>query len=641
MFRKIPWKGGTAIIAGAVILCAGLFVAPAAAEDGGGDAGVTTTSTPTANPEAPQDGSEAQDGTATAAPEQEATVEDTPAAPEQEAPVEDPPADPLVAQDAEAIPEGTLSVNVLLSRLGLVEGRSTTPSHGNISRIPSAIPASTYRAFIVTDSFGDGPTFQATTIYRITNLGVPSQNWVTFGVVVHNSSVSATCRVTNGDPASSTSTPATQYNCSTSQDDSWPNNAHVTFSMSQNRAAETTGTLETRGNVSLAQGAYDFNDLPYHRAGTAEVAQNSSTTFEVVMREGDHPATGNNLARARFVYQILDNNVEKNYWVYGWTQNERAGSFKRSAACFISDVNPKDAAVPWDQLNREVQTPYTCGQVDAPGSGDNGDFRATLRVQNRDLHVIAATDRATQLDLLNRYCQGAAPDCGVSLTHAVKMLGPGVPVTDIYDNHSDTDVWKPDLEISRTETAKSSWGVEASATFEESGFGAKFKQSIKVTKKWETSTSTTVKTKYSVSVPPGFSGWVEAQAPIIHSEGDIIVFARDSGVSYLLEGVVVDFMDPSRQWHVAQVNAPIFEEIKPHPGVGGADGGAGGGLSAANVDPAERALAAGRLTGAGNRLATTGYDSSAQSGGIALGAALLCGGLGLLVFRRRRAASLS
>ncbi|ALV45302.1 hypothetical protein MB46_07130 [Arthrobacter alpinus] len=84
MFRKIPWKGGTAIIAGFVIFSAGLFCAPAAAENGGwaADAGVTT-STPTATPEVPPV------GPATAVPEKEATVEDTAA-------------EPLVAQDAGA-----------------------------------------------------------------------------------------------------------------------------------------------------------------------------------------------------------------------------------------------------------------------------------------------------------------------------------------------------------------------------------------------------------------------------------------------------------------------------------------------------------------------------------------------------------
>ncbi|RFA17211.1 hypothetical protein B7R21_00245 [Subtercola boreus] len=356
----------------------------------------------------------------------------------------------------------------------------------------------------------------------------------------------AFCNVHKGYPGWAGTTDATQWNCAAEVTQAGLN-TKITFKVSQNRFAEASGSIRTSGPVTLKDGTYDGNNLPYLVAGSREVGRDSGADFAVVMREGDKPVEGGDLARVRFSYRILDEGRETSYWVIGWSQTLRAVAWHHGAACFITDQLPGKNNVPLDSLDRQLTTPYQCTiQSEHPVNGDGGTYDTKLLVDKRE--VTTVDNPATAADLVRKYCSSDNGDCNVNLTDAKKFMKTvGDDRKWQAANDTDKPVWERKVEVETSVQTTHKYATEVTASAEQSFIGQKFAFTVKQSYGFEYQQKTDIKETIPVPVGPREITWVEYQVPMIVADGDVLIFARDQGINYRLPDVHVEMPQPGGQ----------------------------------------------------------------------------------------------
>ena len=550
----------------------GALIAPAAAhaatEDG--EVSSATLTSATAEPQAPETQASVTQAPELEVPETQAPDADASrplegsqeSAPSSEAPPDAPIPPEAVESDAiEAeASRGVIWVSFALSRVALIDGHAVGTVRGQLSGIRSPLSAATENdAYTVTGNWGEaGPLgIEAGVAYRITMLGAPVDYWILSHVAAadpFSASASASCHVYDGDPGvgGSIASPS-PFTCDTSYTQGYPN-ARVTFSVALNAAAEAQGVIKTVGTISLQDGHYEPN-VPYHVNGAPTVGMNSSTSFDVVLRDGDAPIEAN-LAKTVFVYRIVEEGTPRTFWVAGWSQNHRGPTqFSAEGKCAVYDQDPVTAPGSLDTLAPVKISPYTCTKTSERFVGYRGNYEATFTVAKRQMTDVSLP--LQQKALVERVC-GHTDNCGLSLAIVTDTFGPGKPVSDVINNSTDVEVTHT-YTTSGSHSITNSGGFEIDLTAGTGSIGPKYETTLKV--HYERSISATTGTTRSVTepVPAHMRGWIEGTPPMIHTVGDIIVL--DGGRYYNLTDVVVDFpnKDGDENWELT----PKLEHLPP------------------------------------------------------------------------------
>jgi hypothetical protein len=608
MLRKLVLAMGAVTMATTIALSGGVAASAAVLD--------TTTTEPTAESGAAPGEAEAPtpDIPETAEPTAEAT--EAPTALETEAgetaPViaaaED---DVLAAQST-----GAIFVSFNLDRLQLAEGHVRNTTRGNPTAVPAQISSSVTDVYHVTGTYGEaGSTgLDLSTAYRIDQLGAASGFWVATRMYEWGSTYYGECTVFDGDPDAG-GQPATQFVCSTNYTQGFPN-AKIRFDISMNRDAEAWGILKTSGPVSLVQGTFE-PELPYHIDGTPEVAANSSTSFNVVLRRGDVALINGSAATTAFVYRIADNGVPTQFYIAGYIQTVRGASFSWNNTCKVYDGDPRTSAEPIETQTPEQASPYDCKFLGGRELDYRGNHEFTFEVVRRQMTVV--TNPLQQKTLLAAHCSGGdVSRCGYALGSVTDKVGKGRIVSGPYNNTTNTPT-DSTYSVSGTESVTFGGGMEYTFGFEYTTFFGKVSGSVKASWNRSTTSSTTTVNSYKIPIEPHSKGWLEASPPMVHTEGTIIVF--DGSRYYELPNVYADLPASDRQWEYTVRNSPIV----------------GGGLGAeVPTDPATGlplgSVTAATPTGQARALAATGSTPDLLLVGIGTTAALL--GAGFLVLRR-------
>lgn len=571
----------------------GALIAPATAHATTGNDGessgsaITTTDTtepgvpdatvPASSTEAPPPGTETPDpDPSDPAPDTETPAPD-PSDPARDAatPLPDASSPPLIPQetqngsdqllgvaaapgDVEAAPRGVIWVSFALSKPALIDGHTFGTVRGQVSGIRSPLAGTTENdAYTVTGNWGEaGPAgIEADVAYQITMLGAPTEYWIFPHVEASSASSwwpSASCHVYQGDPGvgGSVASPS-PFTCDTSYTQEFPN-ARVTFTVALNAAAEAQGVIKTQGSISLESGHYEPN-VPYHVDGSPTVAQNSSTSFDVVLRDGDAPIQAN-LAQTVFVYRIVEDGVARPFWIAGWSQNFRGSTrFTPEGECFVYDQDPLEALSSLPTLKPANVAPYTCTKTSERFIEFRGNYEATFTVAKRQMTDV--TLPLQQKALVERVCANIE-NCGLSLATVTSTFGAGRPVTSVINNPTDVDVTRT-VATSGSESITNSGGFEIDVTVEGKGIGWKFSTTLRVHYERSVTNTTTTTDSITTKIPPHQRGWMDGTPPMIHTEGDIIV--RDGDRYFNLTNVVVDFPDGAGHWGFT----PRLEDLPP------------------------------------------------------------------------------
>lgn len=632
MLRKLVLTVGAVTMAATIALSGGVAASAAVLD--------TTTTEPAAQEATVETEASLPDIPATdettpdAAPTEEAAPEtpeqDAPApeAPETDAPdaiVEAPETDAAndqvvaAAEDdiAAAQSAGALWVSFNLDRLELAEGHVRNTTRGNPTAIPAQVTGAANDVYHVTGTYGEaGSTgLDLSTAYRIDQLGAPSGFWVATRVYESNNTYWGECTVFDGDPDAGGQT-ATQFVCTPNYTQGFPN-AKIRFDISMNRDAEAWGILKTSGPVSLVQGTFE-PELPYHIDGTHEVAANSSTSFNVVLRRGDVALINGSAATTAFVYRIADNGVPTQFYIAGYIQTVRGASFSWNNTCKVYDGDPRTSAEPIETQTPEQASPYDCKFLGGRELDYRGNHEFTFEVVRRQMTVV--TNPLQQKTLLAAHCSGGdVSRCGYALGSVTDMVGKGRIVSGPYNNTTNTPT-DSTYSVSGTESVTFGGGMEYTFGFEYTTFFGKVSGSVKASWNRSTTSSTTTVNSYKIPIEPHSKGWLEASPPMVHTEGTIIVF--DGSRYYELPNVYADLPASDRQWEYTVRNSPI---VGGGLGAGApTDGGAGVPLGS---------VTAVTSTGASARsLAATGATPDIALAVIGAATGLL--GAGLLVVRR-------
>ncbi len=466
-------------------------------------------------------------------------------------------ASPAVADDSL-----TARVAFDLSRTTLSDGQFTAESGGTAHQFAAA-PTSGGTAFYL--GVSRSKAMSRTVIYQLGMLGHTTGYWAEAKVAYHSVGYwSTSCKVYSGRPGSSDAKVATEWNCTGPVRTSDPN-PKLNFSISLNRQAEASGTLRTTGGVSLTDGSYDFNNIPYAQAGAAKLGENASTNFAVVMREGDTTITDATLARARFSYRILNGGQPTSYWVVGWSQTERATIFHHHAACFVTSQQPGKGSVPLDELNRNEVTPFECKVAkEDTVNGDRGTYDADLVVSNRNVTTIESP--ASAADLVKRFCTSIdSQDCTVNLTNAKQTTKPLDDKLKYSFANYTKHVWKPDVVIEEKIVMSHKYGLEVTVRTDTKILGQKFGIAVKNKYEFQWKEEKTFEAKMPVDVEPGEVSWVQVTMPLIVADGDVLIFDRAKNVTYRLPSVHVELPDDRKnvQWAIKSDKLSKFPHLSP------------------------------------------------------------------------------
>ena len=194
--------------------------------------------------------------------------------------------------------------------------------------------------------------------------------------------------------------------------------------------------IKTQGSIALEAGHYEPN-VPYHVDGSLTVAQNSSTSFDVVLRDGDAPIQAN-LAQTVFVYRIVEDGVARPFWIAGWSQNFRGSTrFTPEGECFVYDQDPLEALSSLPTLKPANVAPYTCTKTSERFIEFRGNYEATFTVAKRQMTDV--TLPLQQKALVERVCANIE-NCGLSLASVTSTFGVGRPVTSVINNPTNVEV---------------------------------------------------------------------------------------------------------------------------------------------------------------------------------------------------------
>jgi hypothetical protein len=289
--------------------------------------------------------------------------------------------------------------------------------------------------------------------------------------------------------------------------------------------------------------------------GAQTVGLNSSTSFDVVLRNGDAPIDAN-LAKTVFVYRIVEEGTARTFWVAGWSQNFRGSTrFSPEGTCAVYDQDPVTALGSLDTLTPVEISPYTCTKTSEQFIGYRGNYEATFTVAKRQMTEVSLP--LQQKALVERVC-GHTDDCGLSLATVTDTFGPGRPVSDVINNSTDVEVTHT-YTTSGSHSITNSGGFEIDITAGTGSIGPKYEATLKT--HYERSVSDTTSTTQSLTepVPAHMRGWIEGTPRMVHTVGDIIVL--EGGRYYNLTDVVVDFpnKDGDGHWELT----PKLESLPP------------------------------------------------------------------------------
>ncbi|HET6673523.1 MAG TPA: hypothetical protein VFG92_09120 [Agromyces sp.] len=464
-------------------------------------------------------------------------------------------ADPDAVED---VYRGAIWASFELSRVTLVGGHTVGPVRGQLVGMRTQLSAPTEKdAYMVTGNWGEaGPLgIEANVAYQITMLGAATGYWVFPKAQVSHVSdywPTVSCVVYQGDPAAGgTVADPSPFTCDTSSTQSYPN-ARVTFTVALNVAAEAQGVIKTEGTISLEGGHYEPN-VPYHVNGAPTVAVNSSTTFDVALRDGDAPIQ-ENLAQTVFVYRIVEAGVARPFWIAGWSQNFRGSTrFSPEGVCNVYDQDPVEALSSLPTLKPANVAPYTCTKTSERFIGYRGNYEATFTVAKRQMTDV--TLPLQQKALVERVCVNIE-NCGLSLATVTSTFGAGRPVTGVINNPTDVKVTRT-VATSGSESITNSGGFEIDLTAGGKGIGWSFSTTLKVHYERSVTNTTTTTESIGTTIPPHKRGWMDGTPPMIHTEGDIIV--HDGDRYFNLTNVVVDFPDGAGHWGFT----PRLEDLPP------------------------------------------------------------------------------
>jgi hypothetical protein len=524
---------------------------------------------------------------------------------------------------------GRIYFSFHLDRVTLIDGRSYGETKGRATGVPGTVSGNATDVFDVTGTYGEDGTsgIESSAVFRIAQLGQPTDNWVIVHVYEYRGAAWADCAVYLGDPgAGGAPADPSPFTCSPEYGQRFPN-AKITFDIAMNRDAEAAGIINTVGPVSLSEGTFETEPLPYHVDGSPTVGANSSTSFDVVLRAGDQPIEPN-LAKSLFVYRIVDNGASTQFYVVGYSQNFRGVTrFSPESACGVYDGDPRTSATPLSSQTPAVATPYTCEVTSTRFIEYRGNYEATFAVAPRPMTTI--TDPIQQKELIARLCTGDAVNCGFAMATVTDTVGKGRIVSGVLNNPTDQDT-KSTYAIGGSESVKIGGGFEITLSVEYNTLFGKISGSLKTSfNRYVTTTTSTVST-YEIPVPAHHKGWLEATPPMVHSEGTIIVY--DGSRYFKLTNVFADFPDATRSWEYTVRSEPIVGgEQPPLDGDSPLDGPTPG-----IVLPAPVSAASGGVQEA-SRLAVTGAQFDLLPMLVTAGGFLFAGGL-LLVRRGRRKA---
>jgi LPXTG-motif cell wall-anchored protein len=548
--------------------------------------------------------------------------------------------DAAAAEDAEPevgvldVRPGVIFVSFDLDRVSLVNGRAYGETKGTASGVPTNVSDIATNAFHVNGTFNDDAAtgIDMSAVFQVAQLGQPTDNWVLTRVYEWRGAAYAECTVYLGDPAAGgVRAEPSPFTCAPDYGQSFPN-AKIGFDIAMNRDAEASGIINTLGSVSLLEGTYETEPLPYHVDGTAEVAKNSSTSFDIVLRAGDQPILGP-VARSLFVYRIADEGVQTQFYIVGYSQNFRGTTkFSPESRCGVYDGDPRTSGTPLSEQTPAVATPYTCEVTSDRWIGWRGHHEATFAVAPRPMTTIA--DPIQQKELIAKHCSGDAVHCGFALATVTDTVGKGRIVSGILNNTTDKDT-SSTYGISGSESVTIGGGFEITVGFEYTTLFGKISGSLKTSFNRSVSNTTSTVNTYVIPVPAHHKGWLEATPPMVHTEGTIIVY--DGSRYFKLTNVFADFPDATRQWEYTIKNQPIVGAEPTDPGDGSVDPPLDGLTPGLGTVVAGSGGTAGVTGVRASRLAATGGDDPFPMLAGATGL-MVAGGL-LLLLRRRRAAS--
>lgn len=632
MLKKFVMAVGVATMVGTLILSGGgaataAGLEPATTESPSDQA--TAVAEPTAPEAEPADETGATDpvpsdaGPSAVAEEPESPAAVPGAADDEPAADEEPAAEEPDPADLEAGEEytGRIFVSFNLDRLTLADGHVRNTTRGTATAVPSTVSGTAKDVYNVTGQY-NGPAssgLDLTTAYRIDQqLDEKSVFWVSVHVYESRGSVWADCGLSDGDPDAG-GTGATQFVCTPQYDQKFPN-GKVTFNISMNRDAEATGIVKTTGTVSLLNGTLE-SEVPFSKAGAAEVPANSSASHTVVLRQGDVGVLTKNAATGVFIYRIAENGTPSQFYVGASFQTVRDRSFQYHSSCAVYDGDPRNSSAPLTAQTQEIAAAFECRTLPGRTLDWNGNREFTFEVVRRQTTLV--TNPLQQKALMTANCTGTSTNCSYALGSVTDTWGKGRKVSGNYNNATDTPT-KETYSIGGSETITITGGMEYTVGTELNFFFGKVSASIKGS--WSKSTSRTTNTvrTYDIPIPAHHTGWLEATPPMVHVEGSIIVF--DGERYFEMPNVIADIPSGDRDWDYTVRNAAF---IGAEPGAGGGTGTPGGAVDLGSLTPGHGSAAPNTSD---RTLARTGSDS-VFAGTLAVAALLGVGALLLMVHR--------
>lgn len=275
-----------------------------------------------------------------------------------------------------------LSADFRVRRLSLIDGH-VTASQGRLSAIPSRVGTDSTVDQLVDDAFHvdemPNKRLYAAVAFQIESQGKPSGYWIESVI-----GYLADCTVYLGDPShGGKKADVAPFTCWAKITVNGDSHKRFFFNVEMNRWSEASGTIQTQGDVSLINGAFQSDQI-FQTSGSKTVSPNSTTNFDAVLREGDE-TTFENQARTEFSYKLKDGSSLSFLWVAGVASNHRGVFFSGESRCAIYDTNPLGRGRPFDQTPPAWNDyGYKCSvtgyYVRGPGESGNGHYHATFTI---------------------------------------------------------------------------------------------------------------------------------------------------------------------------------------------------------------------------------------------------------------------
>jgi LPXTG-motif cell wall-anchored protein len=515
--------------------------------------------------------------------------------------------------------------------LSLTGGVLLLPQNGHVLLGPITNPVVPFNdnVLVIDGDYGPdaGPT--ATLNYQVAWHGQPTGYWISVNLTADSGDFGGSCDVYLGAPPAGGGPGAdpSPYNCVFDAIRDFPK-AGVGIHVSLNGMVEAQAVIQTQGPISLQGGHYSANLIPNHFDGSPTVGTNSSTRSDVVLNAGDQPLEPN-LARTRFVYQIVDAGTARKFWVMGHSQNYDGNTkYTGESSCDVYDQDPLTAEGDPDLLKPVNVSAYTCTQTSWQFvNGDRGNYEATFAVAKRVMKPV--TDVLEQRHLVAQLC-GDMSQCGLSLASVQETYGVGRHVSSVVNNPSDTkDTLR--LATSNSQSISNSGGFEIDVEGGVSELGVTFKTTLKVNYQRDVTNTTTTTQAVQIVIPPHSRGWIEGTPPMVHTVGEIIVHDGDRYLD--LTNVVADFPDATNghaDWEYTTPNEPL--PSNPVTGEEGGGGHAGSPIIALPITPASTSANAEHTSA--STLAATG--STSDDATYLAGLLAILAGIGVVIGRRTR-----